>query len=80
MAGRKPTVSDEQILREVALSPDPIVTAPELAERVDMTRQGVNHRLDQLVEEEYLESRDVGSRAVVYWLTDKGRERAASQD
>lgn len=79
MAGRKPTVDDAEILREVALAPDPIVTAPELAERLEMTRQGVNHRLDQLVEKGYLEEREVGSRAVVYWLTDEGRETVAGE-
>lgn len=79
-AGRKPTVGDDEILRMVALSPDPIVTAPELAEKLDMTRQGVNYRLSDLVERGFLESRSVGSHAVVYWLTEQGRKRIAQSE
>lgn len=74
MAGRKPTVSDEQVLREIALMADPVVTAPELAERLDITRQGANYRLGQLEEDGYVKSKKVGAHAIVYWLTEKGRE------
>jgi DNA-binding MarR family transcriptional regulator len=79
VTGRKPETSDKEILKEVALSPDPIVTAPELAERMDYTRQGVNNRLNDLAEKGYLERRDVGSRATVYWITEKGRELLAER-
>lgn len=74
MAGRKPTVSDEQVLREIALMADPVVTAPELADRLDITRQGANYRLGQLEEDGYVKSKKVGAHAIVYWLTEKGRE------
>lgn len=73
MAGRKPTVSDEQVLREMALMADPVSTAPELAERLDMTRQGANYRLGQLEEDGYVKSKKVGAHAIVYWLTEKGK-------
>lgn len=74
--GRDERVSDIEILREVALSPDPIVTANEMAERMDYTRQGINNRLNNLVDDGLLDRRDVGSKAVVYWITDKGQKRA----
>jgi len=78
MAGKNRQVSNEELLRAIALSPDPIVTAPEIAERVDLTRQGVNNRLPELVEIGYLKKREVGAKAIVYWLTDEGRAKAAS--
>jgi len=78
MTGPPPRVSDEEILKLVALSPDPIVTAGEIAEKVDMTQQAVNKRLRQLVEEGALNSRKVGSAAKVYWITEAGREEIAT--
>jgi len=75
--GRKKEVSDEEILRAIALHPDPIVTASEVAEMVDLTKQGVNKRLRELSDEGYVVRKEVGARAVVYWLDEDGKERAA---
>lgn len=71
MVGRPPDVTDEEILREVALIHGP-ATAGELAETLDMGRSGMNKRLDRLVEKNLLHDKKVGANAVVYWLTDKG--------
>lgn len=76
-AGRKPTVSDAEILLQIRAAPDPIVTAKEIAERIEMTPQGVNNRMDDLVDDGYVKKKKVGSRAVVYWLTDAGKEKAS---
>ena len=73
MAGRKPTVSNEAILREFLLSSDPVQTTSELVEPLDMTRQGVHSRLQSLQEEGYLDSKEAGSKARVWWITDRGR-------
>jgi predicted transcriptional regulator len=75
--GRNRVVSDTEILREIRLHPDPIVTASEVAEAVDMTPQGVNSRLNELVDEELVVRKDVGARAAVYWLTDAGKARVS---
>ncbi|PSQ51617.1 winged helix-turn-helix domain-containing protein [Halobacteriales archaeon SW_8_65_20] len=77
--GRKPTITDAEILRVVRLLPDPVVTANEISDEIDMTPQGVNSRLDDLVEDGYLRQKNVGSRAVVYWLTESGKEKAATE-
>jgi len=74
MAGRKRQLSDLRILQAVLLSPDPIVTAPELADELEISRQGINPRLKQLAERGLLERRSVGSKAVVYWITESGRQ------
>jgi len=75
--GRNKEVSDEEIARAIALHPDPVVTASEVAESVDMSKQGVNKRLRELADEGYVVRKEVGARAVIYWLDDKGRELAA---
>jgi predicted transcriptional regulator len=75
--GRKKRVCDKEILQAVALHPDPVVTPSEVAEYVDMTRQGVNKRLRDLSEDGYLVRKEVGGRAVIYWPDDAGREKAA---
>jgi len=76
--GRKKTISDAEILREVRLYPDPVVTAKEIANEIGMTSQGVNARFDGLADNGYLNKKQVGARAVVYWLTDSGKREAAS--
>ncbi|AQL43291.1 hypothetical protein BV210_11565 [Halorientalis sp. IM1011] len=78
MAGRKPEVSDIEILRQFALSSDPVLGANELTETFDMSRQGIDYRLRQLAEDGLLESKII-SRDRVYWLTDDGRERIATE-
>jgi DNA-binding MarR family transcriptional regulator len=75
MVGQNPEVGDIQLLREIYLSPDPIVTAKEIAERTDYTRQAIRYRFNKLIEKGYLEKREVGSRAVVYWLSDEGEQQ-----
>lgn len=73
--GRRKRVEDDEILRAIAVSPDPIVTASELTERVDYSADGVRNRLEDLEEEGLVMSRDVGSRAKVWWITTHGRQR-----
>jgi DNA-binding MarR family transcriptional regulator len=76
VTGRNERQTDTDFLREIALSPDPIVTAPELAERMDYTRAEVHKRLNDLVEQGLVRKRDVGSRPTVYWLSEAGRRKA----
>jgi predicted transcriptional regulator len=73
--GRKREVSDEEILRAIRLHADPVVTAREVADIVDMSSQGVNKRLRELVDQELIVRKEVGARAVIYWLSDAGRGR-----
>ncbi|WP_367398194.1 winged helix-turn-helix transcriptional regulator [Haloarcula limicola] len=70
--GRKPTISDVEILKEFALCSDPFMHATELAESLDMSRQGVHKRLEQLEENSYLASKITGGTRN-WWLTDDGR-------
>jgi len=78
--GRDKKLTDVEILKEISLHPDPVVTTSEIAERVEMTRQGLNNRMNELAETGDLVRKDVGGRAVIYWLSKQGKEKAGSQD
>lgn len=71
--GRPPRNSIEDVCRIIALHPEPVITSSDIYEKLGMTQRGAQNRLETLVEEGYLESKDVGARAKVYWLTDRGR-------
>ena len=66
--GRKPRVSDEEILDVFRNSPDPVLIASEIAEHVDITRRAVNYRLRSLEDEGVLCSKPVGGRSTVWWF------------
>ena len=74
--GRDKEVSDEHILRAIVQHHEPVATASDVAEAVDMTSQGVNKRLKQLSKDGRLTRKQVGARAVIYWLTEE-QKRAA---
>jgi len=76
--GPDPTVSDEQILELFGESVDPVLTASEIADQVDLTRRNVLNRLKDLESEGSLKSKKVGGRSTVWWLpgeTSTSRER-----
>lgn len=72
--GRKPEVSDAEILSAIHSHPDAVVTASDIADIVDLTGAGVNNRLPNLVDAGLVIRKDVGARAAVYWLSDQGRD------
>lgn len=78
VVGRKKTISDQEILREIALSPDPIVTTSEIGDKIGMSPQGVYSRFVDLCEDGLIDSRQVGASARVWWLTDAGRQELAA--
>jgi DNA-binding Lrp family transcriptional regulator len=63
-------MSDTDLIRMIQESEEwagrPFTSANELAERVDMTRQGVRQRLEQLVDNGEIK-RHKPSRDVIYW-------------
>lgn len=77
--GPKPQVSDEELLSIFEKSPDPVLTASEVAEHVSIARRGVYDRLRQLEESGILESKKVGGRTTVWWypgFTDTGDSKS----
>jgi Fic family protein len=71
--GRQKRVDDVEILRQMLLHPDPVFTSKELSKRIDYSQDGARRRLHDLRESGYVESRTVGSNAVVFWVTEAGR-------
>lgn len=68
-------ISDVDFLRQMILSPDPIVTSKELVQQFGLTQQAVYSRLRKLEAEDYVDSKKVGSRARVWWVTEAGVDR-----
>ena len=65
--GRKPTVSDDEILSIFRNTSDPVLTAPEAAEHFSISRRGILDRFKNLEEEGVLRSKKVGGRRTVWW-------------
>jgi len=73
--GRSKKIGDIELLKAIATAPDPFVTAPEMADRLDYSKDGVRNRLEELEDAGWVERRDVGARATVWWLTREGRHK-----
>jgi predicted ArsR family transcriptional regulator len=67
-------VSDDEIISVFRDAEDPILTAGDVAEAVGVTPQAINSRLHRLNSEGRLETREVGARARVWWLSDSESE------
>jgi Fe2+ or Zn2+ uptake regulation protein len=68
--GRSPTVSDSDIVEHIKEHQDPAVTTKEICAKVDIGKAGTYSRLEQLKEDGVVVKKDVGSRAVVWWVAD----------
>ncbi|PSP89930.1 hypothetical protein BRC90_02835 [Halobacteriales archaeon QS_4_69_34] len=68
MAGRKRTVTDEEILNLIDSFDQPVVTARQVAEELEFSNQGANNRLRKLENEGEVESMKVGASAMVWWI------------
>ena len=49
---------------------DPVATAGEVGEALDCTGQAARKKLNQLHEDGKIERKEVGARAVVWWIQD----------
>jgi Fe2+ or Zn2+ uptake regulation protein len=76
--GRKPTVSDEEILAVFEKAEDPVLMADEVAESLPIGRRAVYNRLRSLESEGFLRSKKTGARSTVWWYpghTSTGKQR-----
>lgn len=60
---------DKELERIFRGADDPVLTAPEVADKLGITQQAAYARLSQAAERDELERKKVGSRAVVWWLS-----------
>ncbi|GAB6879348.1 hypothetical protein JCM17823_16220 [Halorubrum gandharaense] len=65
--GRKPTVSDEEILAVFVNAEDPVLMADEVAESLPIGRRAVYNRLRSLEDQGVLQSKKTGARSTVWW-------------
>lgn len=74
--GPKEEVSNERILLEVFIHPDPAIFASEIEPELPITRQRINDRLDGLEDEGLVYSKHASGRRI-WWMTQEGREFVA---
>lgn len=73
--GRKPRVTDEDLLDVFRTTTDPVLSTAEVSDRVPIKRRGTLNRLRALEEQGELESKQIGGRNTVWWLVeDPGSE------
>jgi len=65
--GRKPTVSDEEIMAVFVNAEDPVLMADEVAESLPIGRRAVYNRLRSLEKQGVLQSKKTGARSTVWW-------------
>jgi predicted transcriptional regulator len=73
--GRKPTVSDNEILEIFCQQADPVLTTAEVAAELDIGHRGTFDRLRKLADEGTIEMKKVGDSGVVWWYPTALRNR-----
>lgn len=75
--GRKPRVSDEELLAVFHDSPDPVLSTREVADELPIGRRATLSRLEALVDDGALRSKSIGGRNTVWWLVEADKEELA---
>ena len=65
--GRKPRVSDSDLVDVFRSTSDPVLSTAEVADAVPIKRRGVLNRLRSLEDAGELESKQIGGRNTVWW-------------
>lgn len=65
------------ILRVFVQSPDPVLYAQEIADLFDKSDEWARNRLEELIDEGYLNAKKPGHKSRVYWITEDGHRRYA---
>lgn len=74
--GRRPQVTDEELLEVLESGQDPVVTTADVAEQLPIGKRGVLKRLKKLEERGAIASKSVGARGQVWWVPTSGGEPA----
>jgi hypothetical protein len=78
--GRKPRVSDSDLLDVFRSTTDPVLSTGEVADAVPIKRRGVLNRLRSLEDAGELESKQIGGRNTVWWERRETAESDARAD
>lgn len=68
MCARPRSFTNEELVAAMRNHPRPFCTAKELAEQFDVGNTTILGRLEELEDEGAVGSKNVGARAVVFWL------------
>jgi hypothetical protein len=71
--GRKPRVDDDGIRKVFRSTDDPVLSTREVAEELPIKRRGTLDRLQSLESDGDLQSKQIGGRSKVWWLTVEGQ-------
>lgn len=74
--GRKPTISDSEIILHIADEPDPILSTSEIADHFGFSQPGMLSRLRKLEDKGMLKSKKVGN-SNAWWLSELGKSKVS---
>jgi len=66
--GRKPRVTDDEILQLFRDTSDPVLSTAEVTEQLSIKRSGTYKRLSALRNDGQLTGKDIGGRNTVWWI------------
>ena len=66
--GRKPRVTDDEILQLFRDTDDPVLSTAEVTEQVPIKRNGTYKRLSGLRDDGQLTGKNIGGRNTVWWI------------
>jgi len=69
--GRPPRESDETILAVLRSTEDPVLSTADIADKLTIKRRSTLNRLRDLETKELVESKQIGGRNTVWWLSTK---------
>ena len=67
-AGRKPRVTDDEILQTFRDTSDPVLSTAEVTDELPIKRSATYKRLSSLREEERVVGKQIGGRNSVWWI------------
>jgi len=78
--GRKPRVTDDDLLDVFRATADPVLSTAEVADAVPIKRRGTLNRLRDLEDGGRLDSKQIGGRNTVWWLLDDAGQPPTNSD
>lgn len=69
--GRKPRVTDDEILQLFRDTYDPVLSTAEVTEQVSIKRNGTYKRLSALRDDGQLTGKNIGGRNTVWWIPEE---------
>lgn len=68
--GRKPRISDDEIIEIFVSTDDPVLSTAEVADGLPIQRRATLNRLEVLEDEGRLDSKVIGGRNRVWWVSE----------